>query len=124
MFSDERAIRALVDQWMKASRNGDVETILSLMGQDMIFMVPGREPFGRDEFREMSLGMSGAKMDGHAEIRELRLLGDWAYIRNHIELTVTPPVGEPVHRSGYTLSILKKGADGKWRLERDANLVA
>jgi ketosteroid isomerase-like protein len=29
-----------------------------------------------------------------------------------------------MHRAGYTLSILKKGGDGKWRLARDANLVS
>jgi ketosteroid isomerase-like protein len=29
-----------------------------------------------------------------------------------------------MHRSGYTLSILRKEADGKWRLWRDANMMA
>jgi uncharacterized protein (TIGR02246 family) len=67
--------------------------------------------------------MRGAEMEGRVEIREIRILGDWAWIRNHIDLTVTPPSGGPVHRSGYTLSILQKGADGRWRLTRDANLV-
>ena len=38
-------------------------------------------------------------------------------------MTMTPAGGEAVHRSGYTLTILKKADDGKWRLFRDANLV-
>ena len=38
-------------------------------------------------------------------------------------MTATPPAGEPVHRSGYTLTLLRKGADGRWRLARDANLL-
>jgi ketosteroid isomerase-like protein len=29
-----------------------------------------------------------------------------------------------VRRSGYTLTILRKGEDGRWRLFRDANLVS
>jgi ketosteroid isomerase-like protein len=62
-------------------------------------------------------------IDGRAEIRELRVLGDWAWIRNRIDLTVTSSEGEQTDRSGYTLSILNKGVDGKWRLVRDANLV-
>jgi uncharacterized protein (TIGR02246 family) len=124
MTDDERAIRDLVDRWMAASRSGDVDTLLELMTDDMIFMVPGREPFDKDEFRAMSQSMRGFDVDGRAEIRELRVLGDWGWIRNHIEVTVSPPGGdEPVHRSGYTLSILEKGADGRWRLARDANLV-
>jgi ketosteroid isomerase-like protein len=36
---------------------------------------------------------------------------------------MTPPDGNPIHRSGYTLTILRKEADGKWRLARDANLL-
>jgi uncharacterized protein (TIGR02246 family) len=125
LTEDERAIRELVDMWMEASRRGDVETVLSLMTDDIVFMTPGREPFGKEEFRAASEAMSGVEMDGSAEIREIRVLGDWAWIRNHIELTVTPPGGgEQMHRAGYTLSILHRGGDGKWRLARDANLVS
>ena len=124
MTEDERAIGELVDMWMEASRRGDVKTLLGLMSDDIVFMTPGREPFGKEEFRAASEAMSGVEMDGSAEIREIRVLGDWAWIRNDIELTLTPPGGEPMHRAGYTLSILHKGGDGKWRLARDANLVS
>jgi uncharacterized protein (TIGR02246 family) len=51
------------------------------------------------------------------------VLGDWAYLRNFIEITVTLPGGAPVRRSGYALTILRKESDGRWRLTRDANLV-
>ena len=59
MTDDERAIRDLVATWMKASETGDVDTVLSLMGEDVIFMVPGREPFGKDAFRTASETMKG-----------------------------------------------------------------
>ena len=49
--------------------------------------------------------------------------GDWAWLRNRLHITITPPGGKPTVRSGYTLTILKKQADGKWVLTRDANLV-
>src|SRR5438270_4940636 len=123
MTDDEREIRELVDSWMEASRRGDIETVLRLMNADVVFMTPGREPFGKAEFEAASEAMRGVKMDGRAEVREFRVLGQWAWIRNHIDLTVTPPDGEPMHRSGYTLSILEKGSEGRWRLARDANLV-
>lgn len=124
MSPDERAIRDLVDSWMKASRAGDTVTVLSLMSDDVIFMVPGREPFGKEAFAATSQSMKGFRIDGSADIRELRVLGDWAYLRNFIEITVTPPGGAPVPRSGYTLTILRKEVDGRWRLTRDANLVS
>src|SRR5262249_1718418 len=101
MNEDERAIRALVDAWMAASRAGDVEAVLGLMADDIIFMVPGRPPFGKDAFRAASTGMKGMQLDGQARIEELQVLGDWAYLRNHIEITVTPPSSTPVRRSGY-----------------------
>lgn len=123
MSPDERAIRELVDAWMKASRAGDTETVLSLMSDDVIFMVPGREPFGKQTFAANSRSMVGVKLEGSADIRELEVLGDWAYLRNFIEITITPPGGEAVRRSGFTLTILRKEPDGHWVLARDANLV-
>jgi uncharacterized protein (TIGR02246 family) len=123
MNDDERAIRELIATWMKVSQAGDIETVLSLMTDDVVFMVPGREPFGKEAFAAAAQGMKGARMEGSSDIRELNVLGDWAYLRNHIAITITPPVGEPVRRAGYTLTILRKGPDGRWRLARDANLL-
>jgi uncharacterized protein (TIGR02246 family) len=123
MTDDERAIRDLVATWMKASETGDIDTVLSLMADDMIFMVPGREPFGKDAFRAASATMKGVRLTGTSDIRELKVLGDWAYIRNYIEITITPPNGTAMRRTGYALSILRKQSDGRWALWRDANLV-
>jgi len=124
MTNDERAIRELVATWMMASQAGDIDTVLGLMTDDVVFMVPGREPFGKEAFAAASQGMSGMRMVGSSDIRELVVLGDIAYLRNHIALTVTPPGGAPMRRAGYTLTILRKGPDGRWRLARDANLLS
>ena len=124
MSDDERSIRNLVDTWMKASAAGDAATVLGLRADDVIFMVPGREPFGKEAFAAAAQGMSNLKIEGTSDIRELQVLGQWAYLRNSISVTVTPPGGTPVHRAGWTLTILRKGADGQWRLARDANLVS
>jgi uncharacterized protein (TIGR02246 family) len=124
MTEDERSIRTLIDTWMRASAAGDADTVLSLMADDVIFMVPGREPFGKNAFRAASEQMKNMRFTGRSDIREIEILGDWAYIRNYIDVTITPPRGDAMHRSGYTLSILRKEADGKWRLWRDANMMA
>ena len=121
---DERAIRQLVDTWMAASKAGDMATVLGLMTDDVLFLTPGREPFGKEQFREQSQALKGIEIDGHAETLEVEVLGDRAWIRNHLEMTMTREGGEMVRRSGYTLTILKKGEDGRWRLFRDANFVA
>jgi uncharacterized protein (TIGR02246 family) len=124
MSDDERAIRELVDSWMAASKAGDTAAVLELMTDDVLFTVQGREPFGKEEFQANSESMRDLKMEGRAEILEMEVLGDRAWIRNQIDLTLMPPQGQPLHRSGYTLTILRKGDDGRWRLFRDANLVS
>jgi uncharacterized protein (TIGR02246 family) len=123
MTDDERAIRQVIDDWMEASRRGDRARVLSLMTEDAVFMVPGREPFGREAFEAAFNAMAGMSIDGTSEIVELQVLGDWAYSRNRIDLAVTPPAGERVRRGGYTLTLYRKGGDGRWRLARDANLL-
>jgi ketosteroid isomerase-like protein len=75
-------------------------------------------------FRDALEAMKNASLTGTTDIREINVLGDWAYIRNFIEITIAPPNGNAVHRRGYTLSILRKQSHGKWVLWRDANLVA
>jgi uncharacterized protein (TIGR02246 family) len=123
MTDDERAIRGLVATWMAASQAGDVDTVLGLMADDVVFMVPGREPFGKAEFAASAQAMKGVRFEGASDIHEIKVLGDWAYLRNYLSVTVTPPGGEPMRRAGYTLTILRKGPIGKWLLARDANLV-
>jgi uncharacterized protein (TIGR02246 family) len=124
MTDDERAIRELIDTWFKATQAGDLPTVLNLMTDDVIFMVPGQEPFGKDAFEATSKEMENVQIEGTSTIQEIQVLGDWAYLRNYIEMTMTSPDGgAPIHRSGYTLTILRKESDGQWRLARDANLL-
>jgi uncharacterized protein (TIGR02246 family) len=68
--------------------------------------------------------MGDTQMEGSSEIMELKVLGNWAYIRNRIDISLIPPGGDRVRTSGYTLTLLRKEADGRWRVARDANLVA
>jgi uncharacterized protein (TIGR02246 family) len=123
MTDDERAIRDLVATWMAASQAGDVATVLGLMADDMVFMVPGREPFGKEAFAAAAQSMKNIGFEGSFDIRELKVLGDWAYLRNYITVTMMSPGGEPRRQAGYTLSILCKTPSGKWALARDAKLV-
>ena len=124
MSDDERAIRNSIQKWMTASKAGDTATVLSLMADDVVFMVPGKEPFGKEAFASASQGLKDVLMEGAADIREVTVLGDWAWTRVHLTLTITPPSGKPVRRSGYTMSIWRKQPSGAWMIYRDANLLA
>jgi uncharacterized protein (TIGR02246 family) len=121
---DETAIRELVHTWMAATKAGNVNTVLSLMAEDAVFMVPGQEPFGKEAFRAASEAMRDVHIDGKSDIHEVKVMGKWAYLRNHIDMEMTLPDGKTVRRAGYTLTILNKTVDGRWLLVRDANLLA
>ena len=123
-MDDEGAIRELVQTWMQASKAGDTAKVLSLLTDDVVFMVPGQEPFGKDTFAKMSARQQPGQMeiDGTAETVEIEVLGDWAYMRNRLDVKVTPTGGATATHTGYTLTILRK-QNGQWRLARDANLL-
>jgi uncharacterized protein (TIGR02246 family) len=123
MQDDEKAIRDLVASWLAASKKGDLATVRDLMADDVVFMVPGKEPFGKEAFTASSIEMRGALLEGTSDIQEIQVQGDWAWMRNRLKVTIKPPDGKVVVHSGYTLTILQKKADGKWVIARDANLL-
>ena len=128
METDEQAIRNLVATWIEASKKGDNETVLGLMADDVVFLLPGRQPMrGKGAFAAAAEAQSKQrpfKFDAISEIQEIKVFGEWAYLWTKLSLTIVPiEGGAPVKREGNTLSILKKQS-GKWLLFRDANMLA
>jgi len=127
MKTDEAQIRQLVTDWMNATRSGDTRAVLDLMTDDVIFLIPGKPPMRKDEFAAASRAQASGnapRFDGRSEIQEIRVLGDWAFMWTKLHVTAIPPDGSPpVEREGHTLTVLTK-ENGKWRLARDANLLA
>jgi len=127
MTADEQEIRELVATWMSATRAGDVATVLSLMTDDVVFLVAGQQPFGKQQFaaamKPPAADAPMPRIDGRSEIKEIRISGDHAYLWSHLRVEVTPLGGVTVKRAGHTLSVLRKEG-GRWRLARDANLLS
>jgi uncharacterized protein (TIGR02246 family) len=121
---DEQAIRSLVETWMQATAAGDLPRVLELMDDDVAFLAAGRPPMrGKSDFAAASKAMHG-RVEGAADIQEIRVFGDWGYCWNQLTVTVQPDGGGPsVHRSGPALSILRKKPDGRWVIFRDANMI-
>ena len=130
MQSDEQEIRQLVSTWMAASKAGDVQTVLSLMADDVIFLMPGQEVMDKAGFAAAARAQSGqggegdAGFEGKSEIQEIKVLGDWAFMWTKLTVVVTSRSDpQSMTRAGYTLSILTKQR-GRWLLARDANMLA
>jgi uncharacterized protein (TIGR02246 family) len=120
---DARQIRGLVDSWIAASNARDLPALMGIMTDDIVFMTPGRAPFGKAEFAADVERMKSVAIDARAEVQEIEVFGPRAYIRNHVRVELTSPGQAPKRVSGYAMSVLRKEADGRWRIARDANLV-
>lgn len=126
MSKDEQEIRHLVSTWFDATKTGDVETVLSLMADDAVFLRPGEPVMGKDEFRAAALdhnSPSQLKIEGSSNIEELCVFDDWAYMWSRITVKMTPAAGgKSETRCGDTLTIFRKH-NGHWLLSRDANML-
>ena len=126
MSDDEAQIRNLIAQWQSATKAGQTQTVLELMTDDVVFLVPGRPPMTKDEFAALSASPPGVhrpQFETAQDIREIEVSGDMAFMWSALTVAVTPP-GEtqPIEREGHTLTIFRK-VKGRWLLARDANLL-
>jgi uncharacterized protein (TIGR02246 family) len=115
---DERAIREVIDQWQVATKAGDLDAVLSLMTDDVVFLRAGQPSMNKKAFEESFRGFAGkVKFEAKQSIKDVRTTRDLAYCWSHMALTMDGKT-----RSGDILSVFRK-IDGKWRLSRDANFV-
>jgi uncharacterized protein (TIGR02246 family) len=122
MSVDERAIRQLIADWQQLTRSGDVERVLGLMTDDVVFTVVGRPPFGKVEFEQGLRSLQQVEIDSQAEVLEVSVRGDTAWARVALKVAMTKPDGQRVERSGHVMSVYVKH-NGTWLLARDANLL-
>jgi len=123
---DEQKIRELVDAWGKASCEGDLAAQMNMMTEDVVFLTAGSMPMRREEFAEMYRSMiSQVKLEVRSKPQEITVTGDIAVLWNLLEVKIAPLGGaESKTRAGNTLTVLRRGTDGRWRIWRDANMLA
>jgi len=127
MDVDEQAIRALVTAWMEATARGNIDEVLELMDDDVVFLGPGRPPMrGKAEFAAATRAAEGKnRIDGSADVQEVRVFGDWAYCWAQLTVAMQPmDGGAAVRRGGPAMSILRKTPAGRWVIFRDANMLS
>ena len=126
MDRDKQAIQELVDTWITATARGDSERVLSLMADDVVFLVVGSPPMrGKATFAAAQKALEGARIEATSDIQEIQIFGDWAYCWNKLSVTIMAEGGKaPIERAGNVLSVLRKDTDGRWVIFRDANLLS
>ncbi|MFC1651088.1 YybH family protein, partial [Candidatus Latescibacterota bacterium] len=121
--ADVAAIRTLHAEWIVAETSGDLERFMALWSDDGVLMPPNVPTLiGKDAMREWLRGFYNQfTVSIETVIDDIVLTGDWAYVRwTTIAITLTPKDGGmPITRSGKALWILKRQADGNWKLAYD-----
>lgn len=124
MPREDSAIEALYAAWEKAFREGDVETIESLVTPDYLLFAPGAQPVGIEALRPRLAAVFAAyAIELEFESEERIVSGDLAFERGWDVQTVRPREGgEARQQRQRVFLVLQRGADGVWRFARGISL--
>ena len=124
--SEESAVRAVHSSWIEAVNAGDVSRLLTLMTDDVVFLNPGREPLGREEFPHgFRTGHERAFIQCVSEIEEVAIFDQIAYTRCQDSLSVRPRSGGATMKlAGHRITIYRKQPDSRWLLARDVHTIS
>jgi uncharacterized protein (TIGR02246 family) len=118
------AVSGWLEKWNAATEAQDLPALLSMVTDDVIVLPPGRPPVrGKSELGALyTQAFSRFRMEQDSTFAEIVLAGDWAFAWGADAVVLTPAAGgEPIRVSGSAVSILKREADGAWRLARGIN---
>ena len=94
MRPDEQAIREVHSTWIDAVNAGDLARLLSLMADDVVFLIPGAECSDRDGFStRFSAAHQQLRICCVSELQEVVIVGEVAYTRSRDSLSVSPLTG-------------------------------
>ena len=123
--ADMDAINSLHQRDMEASRKWDVDTLATLWSDDIVMLSAG-EPamIGKEANRAAFLRLRDDSRDVQItdyilSFNEVKITGDWAFEWGTYSGTVKPVAGgEGIRTTGKVIRVLKKDADGSWKIAR------
>lgn len=120
---DERAIRDLFQSWFEAMESADVEGLLELVHEDVVYKAPGMPAvIGRSKLREaLERFHSEYAEEIEYEMLEVEVTDSWAYARVLERALIKPRGGGDTRASirGMHMAILRKQRDGTWLVTRE-----
>jgi len=121
--ADREALKEISANWTEDYINGNVDGLMAVMDEDaMILSQKQATVAGEDEIRayfEARAGKPGVTFTDH--LQEIRINGDWAYVRGDFVLEVAPwEEGKPgFKRNGRYFVLYEKDEAGEWKMIRD-----
>ncbi len=122
---DEAQVRQVMAEWHRLTAQEDVDGLLDLTTDDIVFLTPGNEPIRKQEFAAgLRQFLPKARVEMTQDVKEIEVSGDLAYAWSHLTVDLIPKDGRPKsHSNGYVMTLFQRSRDGRWRMARDANLV-
>ena len=122
-MNDEQRIRSAIDDFVKAFNARQFDQIEAILSDTVVDMSAGREtiagPAAKQAFRKQVEGLF-AGFDSRLEItvEEVRVAGDWAFDRGHLEVRLRSKQDSSVKfKRQRFLEIWRKQKDGAWRIQ-------
>jgi uncharacterized protein (TIGR02246 family) len=121
--ADIQAIHRFFEEWDEAAIAGDDDANVLRVTDDIIWMEPNKPAIvGKDALLEsfQSSSEDHSWQDMKTIVEEIRILGDWAYVRSSYSAAMVPKDGgDPVPRIGKIVDIFERQPDGSWKMARD-----
>jgi uncharacterized protein (TIGR02246 family) len=115
-----RSPEALMRSFSDRVDAGDLDGLVSLYEPDAVFEPePGTVVHGVDEIRAALAVLLALRPTMTTEIAQVLVSGDIALVVNEWSMTGTGPDGSTVHQGGRSADVVRRGADGAWRVVVD-----
>lgn len=119
MDAEIDAVSRKMNELVSAS---DIEGILEILTDDVVFLPPGADPkVGREAYRQWVTEFQRHYRVSHIETvsREIRRVGDWAYEWGLVREEYVPRGTEPpAALVGKFMRTFQRQRDGKWKIAR------
>lgn len=117
--ADEEALRAMMARDAASFTAGDLDAVMDLYAADVVWMPPNAPAItGKQALRDSFQGFfEQGSRELKANVQDVHVSGDLAYIRASYEQSVTPKDGgETVSEVGKWVLICQREAGGGWKI--------
>lgn len=118
---DDAAIRRLpIEDWCNAEAARDIEAKLKLFTTDAVLMPPAESNvIGQEAIRAWHEKIwEGTTDQCSGTVEEVEIFGDWGMVRGTFSGESTAASGEGRPYSGKFLNVVRRQADGSWKIAR------
>ncbi len=121
-IGDERALNALVGDFMVAINRSDADAVAALYSSDAIRMPPDApEVRGREAIRQnLQATFEAADIEVQVHVEETEFSGELASVRGTFALITTPKDGSAsAEIQGNWMRLMRREPDGRWLVARE-----